>query len=133
MLPRLLFPDPPRQFAWGRWAQVAFRSAHIAAMAMLVGALPFTRDPEVLRLSIWTTLLSGAGLWALDLLKSCEVMFEGTGVALILKLLLLLVGFLFPEHRLGWYLAALVVASVGSHMPGRWRHYSFRHGRVMHA
>ena len=33
--------------------------------------------------------------------------------------------------RLEWYLAAALVASVGSHMPSSWRHFSFREGRVL--
>ena len=131
MLRRWLLPDPPRHFAWARWTQVALRTVHIGAMAVLVGATPFVSDRRALRASLLLTVFSGLGLWALDLMKSCAVMFEGTGVALLLKLGCLLLGLLFPEHRYGWYLAAVVVASVGSHMPGRWRHYSFIEGRVM--
>ncbi len=55
----------------------------------------------------------------------------GERVAALLKLALLGAGELLPAARLEWYLAATVVASVGSHMPGAWRHYSFRHGRVL--
>jgi hypothetical protein len=133
MLRAWLLPDPPRHFRWGRWTQVLFRSAHIAGMALLVGALPFTTDHRALRAAIWLTVLSGLGLWALDLMKSCAVLFEGAGVALLLKLLCLALGFAFPQARFQWYLAAVVVASVGSHMPGRWRHYSFLEGRVLDA
>jgi hypothetical protein len=50
---------------------------------------------------------------------------QGSGVAVLLKLGLLGMGVLQPASRLPWYLAATVVASVGSHMPGTWRHFSF--------
>ena len=52
-------------------------------------------------------------------------------MALLLKLALLGLGNLFPGARLEWYLAAALVASVGSHMPSSWRHFSFREGRVL--
>ncbi len=109
------------------------RTVHIAGMAVMVGAAPFVADRRELRVSIALTVLSGLGLWALDLAKSCAVMVEGAGVALALKLACLLMVLAFPAARFEWYLAAVVVASVGSHMPGRWRHYSFLHGRVMDA
>jgi len=52
-------------------------------------------------------------------------------VAVLLKLGLLGMGALQPADRLPWYLAATLVASVGSHMPGSWRHFSFLSWKVM--
>ena len=83
----LLFPEAPRYFPWARPAQLVLRSLHIAAMAMVVGAIPFGAPFEALRLPILLTLAR--------------------------------------------YLAATLVASVGSHMPGSWRHFSFLHWKVM--
>lgn len=133
MLRRLLLPDPPRHFRWGRWAQVVLRTVHIAGMAVMVGAAPYAADRRALRVATALTVLSGLGLWALDLAKSFAVMVEGAGAALALKLGCLLMVLAFPGARFEWYLAAAAVASVGSHMPGRWRHYSFLHGRVLDA
>ncbi|NTV75289.1 MAG: hypothetical protein HGA66_13925 [Holophaga sp.] len=50
---------------------------------------------------------------------------------MLLKLALLGLGNLVPQQRLGWYLAATAVASIGSHMPGNWRHFSLIHGKVI--
>ena len=40
-------------------------------------------------------------------------------------------GNVFAGARLEWYLAATLVASIGSHMPGAWRHFPLFGGRNM--
>jgi hypothetical protein len=49
---------------------------------------------------------------------------EGAGWAVLLKLVLIGMGSAVPAWRLELYVAATVVASIGSHMPKRWRHLS---------
>lgn len=114
-----------------RLAQVVLRTIHILAMAMVLGALPFGAGFQQLRIPILMTVASGVGLFALDLAKSPQVLVQGSGIAVVVKLALLGCGLLWPGQRLAWYLAATAVASVGSHMPGSWRHYSILHHRVM--
>lgn len=127
----LLFPEAPRRFHWARPTQLILRSLHIAAMAMVVGAIPFGAPFEGLRLPILLTLASGVLLFAIDLARDLAILGQGSGVAVLLKLALLGMGALQPTERLPWYLAATLVASVGSHMPGSWRHFSFLSWKVM--
>ena len=127
----LLFPDEPRHFPWARPTQLILRSIHIAAMAMVVGAIPFGAPYEALRAPILLTLASGVLLFAIDLARDLAILNQGSGVAVLLKLGLLGMGVLQPAARLPWYLTATLVASVGSHMPGTWRHFSFLHWKVM--
>ncbi len=126
-----LCPEAPRHFPWARPVQLVLRSLHIAAMALVVGGLPFGADFEALRAPILITLASGTLLFAIDLARDLAILTQGSGVAVLLKLGLLGMGVLQPAVRLPWYLAATLVASVGSHMPGAWRHFSFLTGRVM--
>ncbi|MBI1754481.1 MAG: hypothetical protein HY014_02450 [Acidobacteria bacterium] len=126
----LLLPESPRSFPWARPAQLALRSIHIAAMALVVGGLPFGADFHRLRAAILLTVASGLLLMAIDLAKDAAFLLQGSGVALLLKLALLGLGLLQPEARLPWYLAATLVASIGSHMPGAWRHHSFLTGKA---
>ena len=91
------------------------------------GAFP----EERLHLSIVLTVASGVLLLAIDLAKSCVFLYQGAGVAALVKLALLGLGQLFPELRLAFYLAATVVGSVGSHMSGPWRHWSFLDWKVL--
>ena len=128
----VLFPVPPRHLpAWGRPLQIALRTTHIAAMALILGGVAQGAGHDALAGPIWITILSGVGLFAIDLARSGMLLVQGAGVAVLLKLLLLGFGNLWPTTRLGWYLAATVLASIGAHMPASWRHYSFLHGRVL--
>ena len=111
--------------------QLALRSVHIAAMALVLGGLAFGVPYENLRLSIVLTVASGVLLLAVDLAKSGVFLYQGAGVASLLKLALLGLGMAFPVARFELYLAATLVASVGSHMSGPWRHYSFLDRRVL--
>jgi hypothetical protein len=100
-------------------------------MALVVGAIPFGADFAALRLPILLTLASGILLFAVDLARDLGILVQGSGVAVLVKLGLLGLGVLQPADRLAWYLAATLVASVGSHMPGSWRHFSFLEWKVM--
>jgi hypothetical protein len=116
---------------WIRGAQVGLRSLHIAAMGLVLGGIWLGGDYQRLRAAIFAAVGSGLALAAIDLAKGAGFLVQGSGAALLLKLALLGLGNLFPGDRLGWYLAATLVASVGSHMPGSWRHFSFLTGRVL--
>jgi hypothetical protein len=108
---------------WSRLLQVALRSVHIAAMGLVLGGIYLGGDFQRLRGAILATVASGALLAAVDLAKGSSVLRQGSGAMLLLKLALLGLGNLFPGARLQWYLAATLAASVGSHMPGAWRHF----------
>jgi hypothetical protein len=127
----LLCPESPRHFRWARPVQLLLRSLHIAAMALVLGAIPFGADFAALRGPILATVLSGLLLFAIDLARDAAILVQGSGVAVLLKLGLLGMGVLQPSQRLPWYLAATLVASVGAHMPGNWRHFSFTAWKVM--
>jgi hypothetical protein len=100
-------------------------------MALVLGGVAFRAPESELRVPIVLTVASGVGLLAVDLAKSGVYLYQGAGVAALLKLALLGLGNLFPSVRLPMYLAATVVASVGSHMSAAWRHYSFLDRRVL--
>jgi hypothetical protein len=116
---------------WARPAQVLLRTAHIMAMALLLGGLALGAGYERLKASIAATILSGLLLLLLDLAKGSTALTQGSGAAVLLKLMLLGLGCLFPRARFEWYLAATAVASIGAHMPGRWRHFSWVSWKVI--
>jgi hypothetical protein len=122
-LRKLFFPAEPRKLSWGRSAQIILRTIHIVAMGMVLGGLARGGTRETLLVWILATVSSGVLLLSVDLLKSCAFLAQGAGVAVLLKLSLLGLGNLFPESRLGWYLAATALASIGSHMTSSWRHF----------
>ncbi|MDP2876610.1 MAG: hypothetical protein Q8O00_10535 [Holophaga sp.] len=113
-----------------RALQVLLRSIHIVAMALVLGGLAQGGTHETLWTPILVTILSGVLLLGLDLARGSMVISQGSGVAALFKLALLGLGNIFPAVRLPFYLAATFVASVGSHMPARWRHFSLVTGKV---
>lgn len=100
-------------------------------MAIVVGGVAWGVPEEKFHHSFVLTVVSGIFLLSIDLFRSCVFLYQGAGVAALVKLALLGLGYHLPEFRLAFYLAATVVGSVGSHMTGAWRHWSFLDRKVM--
>jgi hypothetical protein len=85
---------------------------------------------------LMATLLAvatGVALLAVELARSAVFLYQGAGALVFVKLGLLGLGHLYPAWLYPCYLTAAVVASVGSHMTARWRHYSLIDGKVLEA
>lgn len=105
-----------------RALQVALRSVHIASMALFVGGVAAGASTDALRSSLLVTVASGLGLLLAAALSRCLVLSEGAGWALFAKFALLALAGAVPRARLELYVAAMLLTSVASHMPARWRH-----------
>jgi len=124
-------PDPPRTIRHERWWNVTLRTVHLVGFGLLLGGHAWGVEPASLETTLWTVILSGAGLMALELFKTARWLVLGKGVAVLLKLGLLLLVPFFWEARLPLLLAVTVIASIGAHMPSRYRHYSLLDRRVL--
>lgn len=124
-LKTVLFPDPPRRVPGYRALNVAFRTVHLANVGVLLGGHAFEVDPPRLWPILLATIVSGAGLVALELASTAAWLFMAKGVAVLMKLALLSAIPFFWEERVALLLLIVVVASVGSHMPRQFRHHSF--------
>ncbi|MBE3096164.1 MAG: hypothetical protein IMZ44_03425 [Planctomycetes bacterium] len=130
---RTFCPEPGRRPSHGRLWNIALRTVHIAVTGTLIGGHAFDVPADRLRPILWAVIASGAGLAALDSYKSLDWVHQGWGVMLLLKLGLLCLVPVFWDVRLPLLLAVVILASVESHMPARFRHYSFLYRRVMKA
>lgn len=119
-----LFPDPPRTIPHARLLNISCRTVHLAGFSLLLGGHAWGVEAHRLLPALWVTILSGVTLMALESHASARWLFEGRGLMVVLKLGLLLVVPFAWEHRLPLLLAVVVIASVGSHMPARFRHAS---------
>lgn len=115
-----------------RALNIALRTAHIGAMGILVGGHAFDVTPERLRVSLWLTIGTGVALAAIEAGPRLSWLHQGSGLMTMGKLALLSAVPLAWDYRLPILLAVIVVASVGSHMPARYRHYSVVYRRVIH-
>ena len=116
----------PHERAWS----VAFRTVHLMAFGLLLGGHAWEVEPARLLPAVWVTIASGTALMGLELWKSVEWLFLGKGVIVLVKLGLLALVPVFWEARLPLLLAVVAVASVGAHMPARFRNYSLLHRRI---
>ena len=130
---RALCPEPARRPAYARALNIAFRTVHLAVTGVLLGGHAFNAPATTLRPVLWMVIASGAGLLAIDSYKTCDWVHQVWGVMLLLKLFLLCLIPMLWEIRVPLLLAVVVLASVESHMPAKFRHYSLLHRRVMKA
>jgi hypothetical protein len=121
----LLFPDSPRRIPRHRALGLALRTAHLMTFGALLGGHFFNVDSARLMPFLLATIASGVALVALELASTCAWLFMGKGLAVLLKLAVLLMVPLFWDYRVPLLLLVVAVASVGSHMPSRFRHRCF--------
>lgn len=115
---------------------IALRTAHIAAMGVLLGGHAFNvpREDLLLRLSLWLTIGTGVGLGLLEAGGSLVWFHQGRGLMTLAKLGLLCAVPLLWDYwaaRLAILLVVVALASVGSHMTAGWRYYSVLYREVI--
>lgn len=124
-------PDAVRPLLHPRAWNIAFRTVHIAVTGILLGGHAFDVAEERLRTVLYLCILTGVCLTAIEAYPAWRWFYQGRGVMVLVKLALLCSVPVLWEFRVPILLAVLAVASVGSHMPSRFRYYSFVHGRVL--
>jgi hypothetical protein len=130
-LARFLLPDPPRRLPYARAWNVGARTVHLAAVGVLLGGHVFGVGTERLLPWLWLAMASGAVLIAVELYSTLDWLTQGAGLFLVAKLAVLLAVPALWTWRVPLLFLVVALAGVGSHMPGRYRHYSFRHHRNM--
>lgn len=121
--------DPPdtsqqRRIPHARAWNIGFRTAHIAATGILLGGHVFEVLPDRLAWVLYLSILTGGCLLAIEAYPRFRWLHEGCGVMVLAKLALLCVIPLLWEYRVPILLVVIVLGSVGSHMPRRFRYYS---------
>ena len=111
---------------------IALRTAHIAAMGILLGGHAYDVAPERLKMILWVTVGTGLALAAVESGGRLLWLHQGRGLVTMAKLALICSVPFFWDHRLPILLAVVVLASVGSHMRGRYRYYSVLYREVIH-
>jgi len=125
----LLLPDPRRRLPYGRAWNVGARTIHLAATGTLLGGHVFGVPPDALLPWLWVAIASGAVMLAVELYTSFDWLTQIGGLAVVLKLALLCAIPFAWSARVPILFAVVAVAGVGSHMSGKYRHYSLLYGR----
>lgn len=115
-----------------RGMSLLLRTLHLVSFGILLGGHVFAIDADRLLPALYLTIASGVGLMALEISTiGPHWLFMGKGAAVLVKLLILLVVPYAWDYRLPLLLLVVAIASVSSHMPGRYRHYSILQGRIV--
>ena len=117
----------PHARAWN----VGLRTLHLMAFGILLGGHFWGVQPDLLYPSLAITVASGAALMGLELYQNAHWLFLVKGLMVLAKLALLLLVPIFWEARVPLFLGVVALASVGAHMPARFRHYSVLQRRVV--
>ena len=129
---RWFLPEQARFVPGTRAMSIALRTLHLAAFGILLGGHAFGVEAEKLLPYLYLTILSGIGLIATEVYAvGLYWFFLGKGLMVLAKLGLLLAIPVFWEQRVALLLVVVGIASVSSHMPARYRHYSILHRRVI--
>ncbi len=130
---RILFPKQFRDLPHRRLILNLLRSAHIVCFSLLIGGLFHGLPEEQWQPWLIGTLLSGFGLFAVDLYGSFLALFEVRGVSVLFKLLLLsLLPLLGEPARIGGLIFIIVFSSMISHSTRRFRHRSLAPATFLH-
>jgi hypothetical protein len=127
----LFLPEPRRRLPHARAWNVGARTVHLAATGVLLGGHFFAVEPDTLLPWLAAAVASGAVMLAVELYSSFDWLVELGGLAVVLKVALLCAIPFAWSARVPILFAVVAVAGIGSHMPGKYRHYSLRYRRSM--
>ena len=119
--------NPIKRPFWTRLLDILLRSAHVLVIGVLVGGAVF--QIPFAQLVPWKALVaaSGGALILSELFYDRRWPTQGRGVMVYLHAGLFGLVYFRPGLALPCLLAALVLGMLGSHMPRRFRHWSFLH------
>jgi len=113
-----------------RLSKVIVRTAHLVGAAGVFGAaMTHTFEPVYFALAI----VSGIVLAVMEAYSGWIWFVQLRGVALGVKLLLLLLMHQYPESSVSCLVAVIVISGFMSHAPSWIRYFSLLHGKVVHS
>lgn len=121
---RVFFPVKRRFLPFQRELNITLRSIHILCFSVLVGGHFFQQPVDQLTPWLWATVGSGCLMIVIELSGSFSFLIEVRGISVVVKTLLLALVPYFWEERLWMFVAIIFIASVTSHMRGKYRHLS---------
>lgn len=120
-LPHDFAPSNRRDFPGRRWLLVALRSAHLVGV-VLVGSALLTGQDEYRRAAAALMLLTGLGLYGIEVWSKPRHALELAGLFIPLKLAGVAAMIVLPQFAAGIFWLLLVASSIVSHAPAGFRH-----------
>jgi hypothetical protein len=124
-------PEKKKRPAWTRILDIVLRTAHVAGTSVLFGGA--ICGVSLYRLYSWhfIALVTGCGLIASEIYHNRHWLYQGRGVMVLIHVGLLGVIRLQPDLLKPILTVVLISGMAGSHMPKKFRYWSFIHRQVM--
>ena len=107
-----------------RWVNIALRTAHVAAMGVLLGGHVYGIERERLLAALWWSVGTGVGLSAAEAGFRLLWFHQIRGLMTLGKVALLFAVPWYWDQRVAIIMAVVAIGSIGSHMPARFRYFS---------
>lgn len=114
-----------------RWTKTGLRTLHLVGVAGVGGGVLFGLEQDLWLLYWWLALVSGALMMLMDIAANSAWFVQIRGIAILVKLLLLLTLGLDPGWDKFLLVAMIILSAVISHAPAKVRYYSLYHRRVI--
>ncbi len=114
-----------------RWSKISLRTLHIVAVAGMGGGILFGLDQAQWLHYWWLSLVTGVLLVAIDALSNPVWLIQVRGLAVYIKLVLLVLLWKYPDCDIALLLMIIVLSAVISHAPSKLRYYSLYHRKVI--
>lgn len=114
-----------------RSVEIAVRTGHVGVMALLVGGHHFGAASASLRAWYLLTAVTGVALLAIEASHSRHWIHQARGVVALVHVALFALAAAAPADARAAFWAALIIGSIGSHLPRTVRKWSLRHRRVL--
>ncbi len=111
-----------------RWLTISIRTAHLATTSVVFGGIILHQPLQFLRYWLAGVIVSGMLLLALEWMHDIHWPHRGKGLLVYLHIAgaVLIHSSMILAVPLAWFV--LIIGSVGSHMPRRFRHWSIIDG-----
>ena len=123
------FLETSRDIPGARSMRTTLRTTHIIAFAALYGGHVYGMPAGRLLPALAATVVTGGAFVALECYHAPIWLAQLRGLATLLKLVLVACVAFWWELRVLLLTAAIVIGSVASHMPAKFRYYSVVHRR----
>lgn len=114
-----------------RLSNIVTRTVHIGMAGILLGGHVFAIERIRLLPWVWLAVLTGMILMLIEAYPNWRYWCEGRGALVVIKILLLCLILWLWDVRVPILIAVVVIGSIGSHMPRKFRHYSLIERRVV--
>jgi hypothetical protein len=113
-----------------RVLDILLRTVHVMAISALFGGAVFKAPSSALIHWQYLAAITGAALIISEVLHSRHWPYQGRGVMVYIHVGIFSLVCIRPDLALPGLLAVILFGMLGSHMPKRFRHWSFLHHQV---